>query len=312
VSYLAFPEPPDVPEEQIGAGRSPLRFEDVAQDGRVRIEGVWPAIGPILWGKLPVAKALGRLGVQGVRTVLTYVVIEGGNEPVSVRNLCEHSARWQVGHTVDDKGEINRLLFNTWLSSTAPRGVPGNPAVPGSGESVLVARAFGQHVLTKPRAEKGSHRVLRLEDPDLPEVPPTQLPFRDPVALLALPDGAEALDPGPRPDLSPIVFGLCHTDGNQHVNFLSYPRLAEEAGVRRLHELGHGARHLARNAEIGYRKPSFAGDEVHFVLQAFKLGEMFGIVGAFFEGRPGAAPLSSWADAGSPRAVVRLGFLAGK
>lgn len=309
MSFDGFPELPDVPPEQIGEGRTPLRFEDVAQDGRVRIEGVWPPIGPILWGKLGVSKSLFRLGAQGVRAVLTYVLIDGGNEPVSVRNLSEHSARWQAGHTKDAKGEVNRLVLNTWLSSFAPRGIPDNPALPSSStEKVSIARAFGQHVFTKPTAPPGQHRVLRLDDPELPEFPPTELPFHDPMGVLAVPSGAELLEAEPARDPSAIVFGLCHTDGNQHVNFLTYPRLAEEAAVRRFARLGLGARLLARRAEIGYRKPSFAGDSLSIVLQAFRLGEMLGVVGGFYDG---AVPerVASFAELGSPRAVVRLGFL---
>lgn len=309
MSFDSFPDLPDVPAEQIGEGRTPLRFEDVAQDGRVRIEGVWPPIGPILWGKLGVSKSLFRLGAQGVRAVLTYVMIDGGNEPVSVRNLCEHSARWQAGHTKDQHGDVNRLVLNTWLSSTAPRGVPGNPALPSaSTEKVAIARAFGQHVFTKPTAPPGQHRVLRLEDPDMPEFPPAELEWREPLGVLALPAGAEPLEETPTRDSNPIVFGLCHTDGNQHVNFLTYPRLAEEAGIRRLSRLGHGARLLARRAEIGYRKPSFAGDALTIVLQAFRLREMLGVVGAFYDG---ALPdrVASFSELGSPRACVRLGFL---
>jgi hypothetical protein len=308
VSFETFPELPDVPAEQIGEGRTPLRFEDVAQDGRVRIEGVWPPIGPILWGKLGVSKSLFRLGAQGVRAVLTYVMIDGANEPVSVRNLCEHSARWQAGHTRDAAGEVNRLLLNTWLSSMAPRGIPGSPSLPSeASEKVPIARAFGQHVFTKPGAPPGRHRVVRLDDPDLPEVPPAELAWHDPMGVLALPDGAEPLSPGPERDGNAHVFGLCHTDGNQHVNFLTYPRLAEEAGIRLLARLGHGARLLARRAEIGYRKPSFAGDSLAIVLQAFRLQDMLGVVGAFYDG---VVPerVASFAELGSPRVCVRLGY----
>ncbi len=308
MSFAEFPTLPSVPEAQIGRGKSALRFEDVAQDGRVRIEGVWPPIGPILWGKMDVARSLMRLGQQGIRAILTYVLIEGGSDPVSVRNACEHSVRWQLGHCRDARGEVSRLLFDTWLTSTAPRGVLDNPAVPSDGETVLVARAYGQHVLTKPAAAPGQHRVLRLDGTDFPAQPETELRWRDPRGILALPPGSVALEPTPRADSTPIVFGLCHTDGNQHVNFLSYPRLAEEAAIRRLHGLGLGARHLARRAEIGYRKPCFVGDRVCIVLQAFRLADEIGVAGAFFAAEEVPAEVGSFSELPAPRAVVRLGF----
>ncbi|MCC6900813.1 MAG: hypothetical protein IT377_17675 [Polyangiaceae bacterium] len=308
MSFAVFPEPPDVDGLQVGHGQTRLRFEDVAQDGRLRLEGIWPAIGPILWGKMEVASALLRLGADGVRAVLTYVQLEGGDEPVSVRALCEQEVRWRLGRSVDDAGGTTRLLFDTWLLSSAPRGVPGNPGLdPASDERVRVARAYGQHVFTRPAAPAGQHRVERLSDPLLDALPIVTTEFRDPRALLALPTGAAALEPAPRPDAAPTVFGLCHTDGNQHVNFLSYPRLAEEAALRRFVELGRGARRLARRAEVSYRKPCFAGDVVRIVMQAFELGDEVGVVAVFVPEGSGATP-ARLSELDRPLAVVRVGF----
>ncbi|MBK7580891.1 MAG: acyl-CoA thioesterase [Myxococcales bacterium] len=310
MSFIVFPEPPEVSGLQLGRGQSRLRFEDVAQDGRLRLEGIWPAIGPILWGKMEVAGALQRLGISGVRAVLTYVQLEGGKDPVSVRALAEQEVRWRLGRTIDADGATTRILFDTWLVSKAPRGVPGNPAVdPASGELVLLARAYGQHVFTKPAAPAGQHRVTQIDDPLLDAVSQEETSFRDPRALAVLPAGAEPLEPAPRLDVAPIVFGLCHTDGNQHVNFLSYPRLAEEAGLRRLAELGQDPRRLARRAEVAYRKPCFAGDVVRLVMQAFRLGDELGVVAAFVPdaGAAAGAP-EQLSDIERPLCVVRVGF----
>lgn len=306
---IDFPEPPEVPEGQIGLGHSGLRFEDVAQDGRLRIEGVWPPIGPILWGKLEVAQALLRLGARGIRAVLSYVILEGGSEPVSVRERSEHEVRWRVAHTVDATGALNRLVFDTWITSHAPRGVPNNPAQPAVGGRVRVARGYGQHVLTMPGAPPGQHRVLRLEDPLLPAVPADRVAYRDPASLMALPSGAEPLEPAPALEPAACVFGLSHTDGNQHVNFLAYPRMAEEAALRRLVALGSHARRLARRAEVGYRKPCFAGDVVRLAIQAFRVGEEVGAVVAFLpEAAAPSGPIAGWSALGRVHAVARLTF----
>ncbi|MCK6532545.1 MAG: hypothetical protein L6Q84_06190 [Polyangiaceae bacterium] len=308
MSFIVFPEPPDVSGIQLGHGQTRLRFEDVAQDGRLRLEGIWPAIGPILWGKMDVASALLRLGGEGIRAVLTYVQLEGGDDPVSVRAFCEQEVRWRLGRSVDPAGATTRLLFDTWLISSAPRGVPGNPGMdPPGAERVRVARAHGQHVFTRPAAPAGQHRVEHISDPLLDALPIVAAEYRDPRALLALPAGAVAIDVAPRADLAPTVFGLCHTDGNQHVNFLAYPRLAEEAALRRFVELGRGARRLARRAEVSYRKPSFAGDAVRIVMQAFELGDELGVV-AVFVPEDQNAPVQSLAELARPLAVVRLGF----
>lgn len=306
-----FPEPPLVSGIQLGRGQTRLRFEDVAQDGRLRLEGIWPAIGPILWGKMEVAEALLRLGAQGIRAVLSYVQLEGGSEPVSVRALCEQEVRWRIGHTTDADGQLNRLVFDTWLSTSAPLGESGNPGAPPVAETrVRVARAYGQHVFTRPVAAPGRHRVLSLADPLLDDLPGPRVSWRDPLSVLDIPDAAELLDVVPRPDLAPTVFGLCHTDGNQHVNFLSYPRLVEEAALRRFAELGLGARRLARRAEVGYRKPCFAGDVMRIVMQAYRSAGELGVVAAFVadEAVRGTVEPTSFAAIGRPHCVARVTF----
>lgn len=63
------PEPPEVPDSQIGVGEIELRYDDLCQDGRMRIAGVWPPLGRILWTQMPVARALARLGARGIRNV---------------------------------------------------------------------------------------------------------------------------------------------------------------------------------------------------------------------------------------------------
>ena len=53
-----------------------------------------------------------------------------------------------------------------------------------------------------------------------------------------------------------------HTDGNQHVNSLVYPRIFEELALRR-----HGdPKILARAIELRWRKPFFAGDRATVAL----------------------------------------------
>lgn len=306
-----FPQPPEVPPEQIGTGSTTLRFEDVAQDGRLRLEGVWPPIGPVLWGRMRFAESLAHLGKQGIRAVLTRVIMEGGAEPLSVRNRSEHEVRYRLAHTVDERGAPTRLVFDTWLTSHAPRGIENAPGLPSDGPRVLAARAYGQHIFTKPAAPPGRHRVLELDAPGVPRVPPERTQWLDPAALLALPADATPLEPAPRPDGQPLVFGLAHTDGNQHVNFLAYPRMAEEAALRRLAALGRSARLLARRADVGYRKPCFAGDVMRLVLQAYARGERVGVVAAFVPDTPDLAHgrTVAFSDLPRPHCATRIELL---
>ncbi len=301
------PQPPEVPDNNRALGPTRLRFEDLAQDGRLRLEGVWPPIGPILWGRMDIAASLARLGKQGVRAVLTYVVLDGTDEPLSVRNVAETEVRYLLGHTVDASGEVSRLTFDTWLEISGPRGVPNSPGSPSDGPRVVAARAYGQHVLTKPAAPAGKHRVFSLDDEALPKVPEHRTEWIDPAHLLELPSGVSPIDATPRLDDTPVVFGLCHTDGNQHVNFLAYPRVAEEAALRHFYRLDRETKLLARRAEIGYRKPCFAGQRVWLGVQAFEQDGRLGAIVAFF---PEAPPqgLTEFSAAPRPCCVARLSF----
>jgi hypothetical protein len=281
MSWPSIRERPVLASAQIATGQSRPRYEDIAQDGRLRLEGVWPPIGPILWsGELSITRSLAELGSLGIRAVLTRAVLWGGSEPLSVRSTVRHELGYALTHSRDASGRVDRILFDTWLASSAPRGVE-NDGQPASGPSVLAARAHGQHVFTRPVAAPGQHRVLELPVPNLPTVPEARGLWLDPLALLELPDGAEPLEAQPSPDSALVAFGLAHTDGNQHVNFLAYPRLIEDAALRRLSSLGQGSRWLARFAEIGYRKPCFAGDRMRIVLQAFRHRDDLGVIAGF-------------------------------
>lgn len=302
--FLLAEEPPADALEARGITRP--RYEDVTQDGRLRLDSVWHAMGPVFWERHPAAVPLGRLSAHGVRTVLTYVTLEGGERGISLFSELDHEVRMRFAHTVDELGAVDRILMDTWLESRAPaRG--GRDAPPrAERERVVAARSFGRHVLTRPAVAPPGHRVLALEDPELPRVPVTRLRWQ-PASLLTLPAGSQALEPSPRAEATPVVFGLAHTDANQHVNFQVYPRLLEEAALRRLHDLGLPAKRIARRAELSYRKPCFAGDVVRLVLQAFAAdsGE-FGIVGGFFEEGQATRAASDWASAGRPRCTARL------
>jgi acyl-CoA thioesterase FadM len=115
------------------------------------------------------------------------------------------------------------------------------------------------------------------------------------------------LDPVPRLDPGRVVFGLSHTDGNQHVNFLVYPRFIEEAALGRFVDLGVGAKIAARYVEIRYRKPSFAGDSLRIVLQAFRKDGSFGVIAAAIDD-DGGPPERPWAEFPPPRAIARVAF----
>lgn len=302
-----IPALPEADAFHMGEGKTHYRYEDVAQDGRLRIEGVWPSMGRILWGQSNIAPALGRMAMRhGIRSILTRVVMEGGSDPISPREAAHTEVRWRLEHTKNDDGEVERVLLNTWLVTTAPRRESDNPVSGGTGDRVVAARAYGQHVFTKPLVKPPNHRVSRLEDESLPAVPERRGRWLAPEELLAVPESAEAIDESPRLDPTPIVFGLAHTDGNQHVNFLTYPRLGEDAALRRLYDDGVRTPLLARRAELGYRKPCFAGDRMRMALQAFRAGEGRGVIVAFVPESDDLPREGDWKDFGRAHCTARI------
>ncbi len=82
-------------------------------------------------------------------------------------------------------------------------------------------------------------------------------------------------------ELNPVCFGAMHTDSNQHVNSLVYPRLFEEIAMRHL-----GRPHaLARTVDVRFRKPSFIGDKLNVAITLWEHGGLMHASGTFVEER---------------------------
>jgi hypothetical protein len=298
-TLLPFPPEPDSPGD-VGADESNLRYDDVVQDGRIRLESAWRPTGRILWSHPEVARVLRSMG-EGVTNVLSRVTLQTTEAPLAPRSRVRTEVRYRFEHTLDDRGDVDRLLFSTWLSAKAQsRGGPETPA----------ARAYGQRVFTRLGAPPGQHLVKRLDGFGPAGVPPYRVDWEPVTALLTLPDGAVPLDATPRLEPARVVFGLSHTDLNQHVNFLMYHREVERAALSRFVELGLGARLLPREVAFGYRKPSFAGEIVRIAVQAFRVGDRHGVLAAVVDEDSGPAERASFRDFGSPRNVARMIFRA--
>jgi hypothetical protein len=277
-----FPPPPDVPPTQRARGEVPLRYEDISQDGRVKLLALPQTIGAIVWQHALRPSAIVAAQHSGIVPILTRFVMEGGGGPVSVRKPLDAEGRYALFHTVSDKGEVNRLILNIWIDVAAPLGRTHGPPPARAGELVRVGRCFAEHVFTRPFGDEHHRKVLRFEYEGLPPVPPLRWTWRRPDEVLALPADARALDAELVADAAPCLFGLTHTDSNQHVNSLVYPRLFEEAALRRLAVHGHSLSLLASECEVAYRKPCFAGDRMRIVVRAFETRDgVAGAVGAF-------------------------------
>lgn len=284
------PPEPDVPERQRAEGDLTLRYEDVTQDGRVALTALPFSLG-VVWREITQRGSRSGLGHElrdaGVVPLLSRLCISGGPGAVSVMEPLHARGRLELAHAVGPTGEVDKILLLMWTTVTGRRGRTHGPPPDGAGDPVEVGRVFAEHVFTRPFAPPDRRKVSRLGVAGLPEVPPTRYDWRAPAALLELPPGATALDAEPVPDDTAVVFGLDHTDSNQHVNSLVYPRLLVDAALRRLSAHGERGFLLARQIELAYRKPSFAGDTVRAILRAFTTPDGPGAVAHL---RPDADP----------------------
>ena len=279
---MAYLDEPEVPEEQRAVVEGRVRYEDISQDGRMVLMGLPHSFGLAVWQALlsehPMTRPLARMGIV---PILTKLVMEGGEGPISVRKPVEIHGRYQLAHTADEAGRPSRILLRMWTRFYAPRSRTVGPPPPGAGERILVGRTHAEHVFTRLFAPPEQRKVLALEVPGVPRVPETRVEWTPPERFAEPPAGATPLDPAPRPDDAEVVFGLAHTDSNQHVNSLVYPRLVEDAALRALARHGNPGPFLGRRVEVGYRKPCFAGERLRIHLTAFRLGEAWGVAGAF-------------------------------
>jgi hypothetical protein len=289
---LSFPDEPAVPEGQRATGAMPLRYSDVSQDGRLKLEAIPHGFGPVLWQHLlQEHPAVSAARARGIMPILTRLTFEGGADPIQVTMPLTVHGSFQLAHTTDAHGAVDRLILTLWLDVFGERGRLYGPPPAGAGETVRVGRGHAVHVFTRPFAPPPDRKVLRFDLPGLPPVPPERHVWRAPEAILELPEGAEPLDAEPAPDPASLCFGVGHTDSNQHVSSFVYPRLFEDAALRRFAAYGNRTALLARHAEIGFRKPCLAGDRARVLVRAFRLGDALGATFAVVleEGAPSPA-----------------------
>ncbi|UJR78239.1 acyl-CoA thioesterase [Sandaracinus amylolyticus] len=274
------PPEPQVPEAQRGAGPLPLRYEDVVQDGRLRLEPVTHAIGAAIWKKtLSEHPLVLRLGAEGIVPILSRLQVEAGGGPISAREPVGARGTFEVLRTIDDQ-DRQRVRVDMWAELQGPRGRTHGAPPEGAGEPVVLGRAIAEHVLTRPFAPPEERSVEAIPG-GLPDgMTMRDAAWRAPRTAIDLPRGATPIDDAFALDRLSIVFGLGHTDSNQHVNSLVYPRLIEEAALRRFHELGLPTTVLARYVDLAFRKPCFAGDRVRITLRAYRAGDEIGVLGA--------------------------------
>lgn len=267
-------------------GQYAMRYEDVAQDGSIKLTAIAPAFGPAcyrpLWRAHPVNE---RMIKQGVLAILTGMRLELLGGPIAVTETLQAEGGYALAHDVDAAGNVARIFLNLQVNVSGPRGLTHGKQPPGAGEHIAVGRAFAEHVFTRPFGPPDQRKVLSLEGPEGAFVPPERYVWPDAQRLLELAVHERALtDVG----AETITFGLIHTDANQHVNSLVYPSLFEQAVVRRAHALGLKDIKLGRMIDIAYRRPCFAGDVMALHVQLVRSGDQLAATGYF--AKPGDPP----------------------
>jgi hypothetical protein len=242
-----------------------LRFEDVSQEGRLLLQAVPSALGATLWNLErtpdPVPAELGARGVIPILSRFQIVAFEG---PISA--LVPMDAEWSHQLAATDQG---RVAHDAWLELHGVRGRTYG-TIDRAGERLLAGHLYAEQILTRPFAAAGERRVTAADVESFLGELPRRRALPSAVELFTVPAGATPLELAPSADVLPLVFGLVHTDSNQHVNSLAYFRVFEEAALRRLDQLGRPTRLLGREVEVVYRKPCFAGNRVRVVQQAFE------------------------------------------
>jgi hypothetical protein len=282
------PLPPASGPGQDG-GKASLRprYEDIAQDGRIQLTALMPGLGAAAWqdllAKLP---AVDVLFSQGILPILSRIVIVGEDRPVSVYVPLQYEGSFRFAREKDG----DRLFVNMWVEARAPIGSTLGPTPPKDAPLELVGRMFAEHVITKPFAPKAERKVTRLDAPGVPPIPEDEHVFESAEALVESAGG-------PLEAAGDVGFGMMHTDSNQHVNSLVYPRIFEETAVRRLMQdarIPSAHTLLARAVELRWRRPFFAGERASIGL---RFGEP--AAGGRGEGSKLAA-IGTFQPAGSP------------
>ena len=278
---------PELAPERVATASFPLRYEDIAQDGRMMMTALPPAIGWTVWRQLladhPSARSMQR---QGLVAILSRLTVDGTDQPIHVSQRVEATGGYQLARH-EKGGNVEKLFLNMWVEVRGARGRMVPPE--GPGESVVAGRVFAEHTFTRIFAAPGDRKVTRLDLEGIPPVPEATYDFPPPGTAMELPFDAEPLDDDYVADDAVTVFGLDHTDSNQHVNSLVYPRLFAEAAFRRLAARGRPRRALVRALDIAYRKPSFAGDTVRAHLKTFTIGDRVGAAGFLVDAADAAA-----------------------
>lgn len=253
--------PPASGYETSGQARLIPRYEDITQDGRVHLASLMTGLSAV-WRALSNGAEIREMMQRGVVPILSRIVMLGGegrndDGPFAPDIPFAVEGTWRLAR--ETNGE--RIFLDMWLDASAPHMRQFGPRPAADAPRARIGRVYAEHVMTRPFAKTPAERkVTKLGVPGLPELPDHEHPHAPAAALV---EGAALTVE------SDHLFAMMHTDSNQHVNSLVYPRLYEETATRRLLErrpVPKPEALLARAIELRYRKPFFVGDRAELAL----------------------------------------------
>ncbi len=249
------------------SGEIAFRYEDFAQDGRPLMRALAPALGAVWRHQVGNDEGAAKVRAAGIVPILTRIEMELTEDSFSPFAPGQVSGRGDLLAADVAPGEHARVLFDIRARVDARTGHALLPR--GESQTRTVGTLLGEHVLTRLFAKEGERRVDAAQLAALGVQPASSRTWEPPQSIVVPRPGLVPEGGGFVRDAVPFVFGLVHTDANQHVNSLVYPQLFEEAVLRRLRALGRNEPRLARSLVIGYRKPSFAGETTRIDVALF-------------------------------------------
>ncbi len=278
LAAMYLPEMPDSPHVFHAEAALPLRYEDVCQDGRMVPIGMPHALTSVLRACVR-EHSLASARALGIVPILAQIWIRGRDERVHVGKPARSVGTGVFAHVRGDSGEVERVVLDMRATIYATEGHVLDPKPKADESEVIVGEVFARHVLTKLFAPAGQRRVREVAIAGMEA--PTEVKWLSPSDMFAPPEDATWLDGEATVSPHRPRFGLQHTDSNQHVNSLVYPRLFEEAALGRFDEHGIEEQPLARNVAINFRRPFFAGQRCEMQIQAYSREAVQGCMGTF-------------------------------
>jgi len=288
-----FPAPgaPVFPPEHSASVPELLRYEDVAQDGRLMPIAMPSQLGGLWQHVLDLHPGSKGALAQGIIPILSRLTMHTGNAPIRVDRPVMSTSGFCLARD-EEPGDPKRLFLLTWTETSGIGGRTGPPQP--DGPATPAGRLFAEHTFTRPFATPDFRRVTQLKVEGFPEVPEHRYAAPDVMTACEAPAGARWRDELVE-DPTPIIFSIDQTDSNQHVNSLVYVRMFIDAALRRVASVGEKTKLRTQAIDVAYRKPCFAGDQVRAHLRLFESDVGLGVAG--FLAAPGDT---------KPRVCVRL------